>query len=132
MQLFPLVTDSQPNALLIAILVFIIKPVFKINKNFFLLLILFLFTILLLFFSKNSFSSFRSLFNYFSLFFLTFISYYVLSHLNGIPYKLYCITIYVWFIVGLIQMFFLPTFLSFLISRWDYSATMLTERGIVC
>lgn len=131
-QLFPLGTDSQPNALLIAILVFIIKPVFKINKNFFLLLILFLFTILLLFFSKNSFSSFRSLFNYFSLFFLTFISYYVLSLLNGIPYKLYCITIYVWFIVGLIQMFFFPSFLSFLISRGDSSATLLTGRGIVC
>ena len=88
-QILPLGTDSQPNAMLVALLLFGIAPVYKINKQFNLLLLLFVVAIVVTVLGVWTFSAFRGLFNYFSLFFLSFISYRVLIRLNGIPYKLY-------------------------------------------
>ena len=74
-QILPLGTDSQPNAMLVALLLFGIAPVYKINKQFNLLLLLFVVAIVVTVLGVWTFSAFRGLFNYFSLFFLSFISY---------------------------------------------------------
>ena len=131
-QILPLGTDSQPNAMLVALLLFGIAPVYKINKQFNLLLLLFIVAIVVTVLGVWTFSAFRGLFNYFSLFFLSFISYRVLIRLNGIPYKLYRAPVYIWFVVGLIQISVYPSFLSFLFLRGNSGATLESGRGVVC
>lgn len=61
----------------------------------------------------------RILSNYFSLFIISFATYLVLTDLRRIPYNLFVYIVYIWGIVGLIQLFY-PTFLSFLTLRGAY------------
>ena len=131
-QILPLGTDSQPNALLIGLFLFPFCCKWKMNFN---LAITFLFMIVaffLLFISPLDFNSIRSLMNYMTLFVVSYVSFYALKKINGLPYGLYKKIVYVWFIVGTIQLFVYPDFLSFLIPRGNSEATMESGRGIVC
>lgn len=131
-QVLPLGTDSQPNALFLSIILFPFCCKWKINYHLALLLLLLFFSIAVLIVSPLTFGSIRSLMNYFSLFFITYVTYYALLKSNGIPYKLFKSIVYIWFFVGTIQILFYPSFMSFLIPRGDSSMTMETGRGIVC
>lgn len=131
-QILPMGTDSQPNALCISLLLFLLKPIWKVDKCSKNLLFVFVASCVILVFSSIQFSALRSLFNYFSLFYLTFISYNVLRYINGIPYPMFCCVVILWFLVGTIQLFIYPDFLSFLIPRGSSSLTVLSGRGVIC
>ncbi|WP_250716648.1 hypothetical protein [Bacteroides fragilis] len=131
-QILPMGTDSQPNALCISLLLFLLKPIWKVDKYSKNLLFVFVASCVIWVFSSIQFSALRSLFNYFSLFYLTFISYNVLRYINGIPYPMFCCVVILWFLVGAIQLFIYPDFLSFLIPRGSSSLTVLSGRGVIC
>ena len=113
-QVLPLGTDSQPNALLVSMCLFPFCCSWKMNKNLALLLLLAIISLIVLFISPLTFGSIRSLINYFSLFFITYVTYLALKRNNGIPYKLFSILVYIWFFVGTIQLLVYPSFMSFL------------------
>ncbi|EKN12228.1 hypothetical protein [Parabacteroides goldsteinii] len=127
--LIPLQTDSQPIAFLFSIALFIFYYK-KIDKDDFVLFILFVISFVFLLFSNFSFSSFRSFYSYASLFFITFISYKTLSYLNGIPYKLFVITVVIWGIVGFVQLFINPDFCTFLLRGKQGGFGLETGRGV--
>lgn len=131
-QVLPLGTDSQPNALLIAFCLFPFCASWKMDKDLALLLFLTLVSVFVLFISPLTFGSIRSLVNYFSLFFITYVTYCALKRNDGIPYRLFATLVYVWFIVGTVQLFLYPSFMSFLIPRGDSSSTLESGRGITC
>ena len=131
-QVLPLGTDSQPNALLVSICLFPFCCSWKMNRNLALLLLLAIISLIVLFISPLTFGSIRSLINYFSLFFITYVTYLALKRNNGIPYKLFSILVYIWFFVGTIQLLVYPSFMSFLIPRGDSSSTLESGRGITC
>lgn len=131
-QVLPLGTDSQPNALLVSMCLFPFCCSWRMNRNLALLLLLAIISVIVLFISPLTFGSIRSLTNYFSLFFITYVTYLALKRNNGIPYKLFSTLVYIWFVVGTVQLFIFPSFMSFLIPRGDSSATLETGRGITC
>lgn len=125
-------TDSQPNALIIALCLFPFCCKWKMNKNLTLLLLLAIIAFILLFISPLNFGSIRSLVNYISLFVITYVTYFSLKKIRGIPYSLFKAIIWIWFLVGTIQLFINPDFMSFLIPRGNSAHTLETGRGIVC
>lgn len=131
-QILPLGTDSQPNALAVSFCLFPFCCKWKMNKNLALLLLLVIISILALALNPITFSTVRSLINYFSLFFITYVTYFSLKRNNGLQYNLFRVIVYTWFIVGSIQLFAYPTFMSFLIPRGDSTATLESGRGITC
>ena len=131
-EILPLGTDSQPNALLIALILFPFCGKWKINRDLVGLLLIAVIGFLLLFISPKNFNSIRSLMNYFTLFFVSYVTFYALQRIGGIPYKLFKGVIYTWFFIGTIQLLIYPDFMSFLTPRGDSTLTMESGRGIVC
>ncbi|WP_455674850.1 hypothetical protein [Phocaeicola sp.] len=131
-QILPLGTDSQPNALFIALCLFPFCCKWRMKRSLALLLSLAVFSVIVLFLSPLTFGSIRSLINYFSLFFIPYVTYFALKKIGGIPYSLFKNIVYTWFLVGTVQLFIYPDFLSFLIPRGDSAAAMESGRGIVC
>ena len=114
-QILPLGTDSQPNALFISLCIFPFCSKWKMDRNLVLLLLLAVFSVFVLGLSPLTFGSIRSLINYFSLFFIAYVTYFSLVRIGGIPYGLFKKIVYTWFLVGTVQLFIYPNFLSFLI-----------------
>lgn len=107
-------TSTQPNALFFSIfLIFLIKPN-RLPKELILFGIVLGFATLILLVSDLSFLSFRDWANYLSLVLITFGAYNFLCYINGLPYKFFYSVVGIWLLVGIIQMFVNPTFLSFL------------------
>ena len=108
-------TDMQPYGLVMAfILFFSFKNITFSTVSIYLLLIFF-FSIFIFLGSGINFASFRSLFNYMQLFFISFIGYQVLKT-ERINFEFFLKSIIIiWLLVGLIQIFFDPTFLTFLV-----------------
>lgn len=131
-ELLPLGTDSQPNALLIALILFPFCCKWKMNRDLAGLLLIAIVGFFLLFISPKDFNSIRSLMNYFTLFFVSYVTVYALQRIGGIPYKLFKGIIYTWFFIGTVQLLIYPDFMSFLTPRGDSSLTMESGRGIVC
>ena len=131
-EILPLGTDSQPNALLIALILFPFCCKWKINRDLAGLLLIAIVGFFLLFISPKDFNSIRSLMNYFTLFFVSYVTFYALQRIGGIPYKLFKGIIYTWFIIGTVQLLIYPDFMSFLTPRGDSALTMKSGRGIVC
>ncbi len=120
-------TDSQPCAFGVAILLHL----FYTNRrcpDLFLLLIVLIFSFLILCFSPLDFNSLRSIFNYLSLFVVCSATYLVLKN-KELSWHLFKCVVYIYFFVGLIQMFFIPDFLSFLVPR---GSAFLSGRGVSC
>lgn len=131
-EILPLGTDSQPNALLIALILFPFCCKWKMNRDLAWLFLLMIIGLLVIFISPVNFNSIRSFMNYFTLFFVAYVTFFALQRIGGIPYKLFKAVIYVWFIVGTIQLLIYPDFMSFLTPRGDSALTMQSGRGIVC
>lgn len=131
-QIIPLGTDSQPNALFFSLCLFPFICRWKMNKNLAFLLLLSIIASALLFVSPINFGTFRSLLNYYSLFFITYGTYFSFKKVNGLPYSLFKTVVWIWFLVGTVQLFVDPDFMSFLLPRGDSAHSLKTGRGIVC
>lgn len=131
-EILPLGTDSQPNALLMALILFPFCCKWKMNRDLVWLFLLMTIGLLVILISPGNFNSIRSFMNYFTLFFVAYVTFFALQRMGGIPYKLFKGIIYMWFIVGTIQLLIYPDFMSFLTPRGDSELTMKSGRGIVC
>jgi hypothetical protein len=126
-------TDSQPNALIVGFLILIlqivgeknIKRPIEIQLLFFIVLI----ASVLLIISPFDFQTLRSYLNYLSLFTIPIVTYDVLRKSKGLSYILFRNTVYIWFLVGAIQMFYDPIFLSSFVNRM--SSSLQNGRGVV-
>jgi hypothetical protein len=124
--------DTQPFSAFFASLVCLMyileKKIFFI-KNIF----LYCFSLLplaIIFFLSSKFDIqyiIRSLTGYASLFFIGFASYIYLKDNNGISNKFIKTVILIWFIVGAIQVFIWPEFMTFFLPR----ASTSTSRGVI-
>jgi hypothetical protein len=126
-------TDTQPNALFIAVLI-LIKSYNKKIPVYYLLSILIFITSLVIFlisnFTKGSLLSFS---NYTSFLIVPLAVYYTLDYNKGLSYKFFKNIIYIWFFVGSVQRFISRDFLNFLLSRSSGIAleTDYNGRGVV-
>ena len=125
-QIFPIETDVQPNALLLSIaLFFTVKK--KLNFVEVLILLVFFVAVLVLAISDINFLTARSFFNYASLFLISFVSFRVLKS-NLINFENFLkVVILIWFIVSAIQSLFFKEFLNFLLP----SSRTTEDRGVV-
>lgn len=121
-------TTTQPNALLLSIIPILFIRLKKLPKEIYLFGIVLLFASVVLFFSDLSFLAFRDWANYLSLVAITFGSYSFLSYINGLPYKFFCVVVIIWLFVGLVQMFAIPDFLSFLVT--EMRGALSDGRGV--
>jgi hypothetical protein len=119
-------TDIQPYALVLALVLFLMfKKTFTHEQV--LIGLLFLFSVIILFISVLNFTSMRSVFNYASLFFISYIVFKVLKT-ERINFQSFLkISIFVWFVVGLLQTIFDRTLLNFLIS----GSRTTDDRGVI-
>ena len=131
-QILPLGTDSQPNALFIATLLFPFCCKWKMNKYLVFILLIAIFSTFALILSPITLRGIKSVLNYFTLFFVSYVTFYALKKIKGIPFSLFKNCVYCWFIVGTIQLLIYPSFLSFLIPRGNSEALIKSGRGIVC
>jgi hypothetical protein len=127
-------TDSQPNALIIGIVLLIFQTTKHVNFTkfpveiyiFFFILII---ASLLLAISPLDFQTLRSYLNYLSLFVIPFVTYGLLKRTKGLSYQWFKNAVYAWFLIGSIQMFYDPIFLSSLVNRM--SSSLENGRGVV-
>jgi hypothetical protein len=113
-------TDSQPNALIFSIIILAFNFKFLYNNlpKIFLYLLLFLsITTIILMLSKINKDVLLSYIVYISLLLIPFTVYITLLRINGLKYIFYKYCVYIWFVVGFVQKYFLTSFLSFLTYR---------------
>lgn len=131
LQLISLNTDAQPYALILGLCLFPYLVSRNINKDILCILTVLIFSVLLLPFSKLEFWIFRSVINYISLFIISSVTYYGLKYQKGLSYTLFKLTVYIWFLVGLVQVTINQNFLSFLRYRGDNELMQSMGRGVV-
>ncbi|MDR2409255.1 MAG: hypothetical protein LBE13_14225 [Bacteroidales bacterium] len=128
--ILPLQTDAQPNALIMAFIIFVsvfyCQPKIKLPIDFWVYGVIFICAVFLSIKSFN-FNTIRSLINYLSIFIISPVTYILLKKYK-FPYKLLNISIKIWFIVGFIQTFIYSHFLTFLSFR--AMATGSHGRGV--
>jgi hypothetical protein len=133
LNLLRLGTDTQPNALIFALYIFLININKAIPKNHLVTFTVFFISVFILLISGFSVSSILSFSNYCSILIVPIAVYFSLKKFNGLSYKFFKYCIYTWLIVGLIQRFIASTFLTFLLSRSSGIAldSSLNTRGVV-
>lgn len=132
LQLIPLKTDAQPYALILGLFLLPCLVITRnINKDIFCVLLVLIFAFFLLPFSSFDFQTFRSIINYVSLFVISTVTYYALKYQKGLSYSLFKSAVYIWFIVGFIQVAIFRDFLSILRYRGDNELMVSSGRGVV-
>jgi hypothetical protein len=129
-QLVPLGTDTQPYALLLAVLVFLTVRNRAMPGEIVLLGIVFAFSLLVMLGEGIEFLALRSVSNYASLFFISFASYALLKVRGGFPAPVLKFVVLVWFVVGAVQTFVYSEFLVDLVNRGERTAGV-GGRGVV-
>ena len=123
-------TDTQPWAAFLAgVIILTSFPEYRFPMPIYLLLYTALFSSMLLFFSSLDFMAFRSWFNYVSLFITSAAAYIVFRRNPDIIKKMIVFATYAWLSVALVQYFFDPRFMSFIVSR--SSGSLTGGRGVV-
>ncbi len=130
-QIINLNTDSQPYALLFSLLLYPSLFERKMKIDFVLLLGCFIFSFGILLLRPIDLGAVKSLINYLSLFSISYISYRCLQKNNGLSFKFYKIVVYIWFVVGFVQLFIMPSFMDIFIPRGDNAHLLKTGRGVV-
>lgn len=120
LNLLRLPTDSQPNALILASIIILLN--YKLIIEHFpgkLLIFLFLviISILPIFYSNLGFDTIISLISYLSLIIVPLAVLISLIKLGGLSFQFFLNVILIWFLVAVVQRFFYPDFLSFLLTR---------------
>ena len=137
-EVLPTGTNLQPYSLLYGCFILFISQKNKIYKNTIYPLILVIIGIVFLFIDGFSFSALRSLMNYisFTVIYMVSIQYFINYNSEKIKFMLY-VTISIWFLVGLIQSFFIPSFMYFFIpaaslfKSVDSEMLKFTGRGVL-
>lgn len=130
LRIIPFNLDAQPNALILSVPIICIFSNKRIPKEIAMLLFAMVVAICLLVLTNMSLMGLRTLANYVSLFLVSYSSYLILKHHNGLSYNLFRYCVYVWFLVGFIQFFFDSTFGDFLIFRGAVTEEMQHGRGV--
>jgi hypothetical protein len=117
LNLLRLGSDTQPNALIVALLILFFNLKKKIPTYYLLTFIIFITALIMFLTSKMVMSSFLSLSNYVSILIVPLSVYFTLQYLKGLNFHFFKIIIYTWLVVGLIQRFISSTFLNILLSR---------------
>ena len=136
----PLPLDTQPYSLVLAFIIFSTYRGKKLPREIAILLWPFLASLMLAFAGGINLTALRSIGNYASLFFISASSYYVLKMREGLPERFIKTILYIWFLVGFIQVSVYPNFLTFLLrsARTGYGrgvcglAAEPTFYGFVC
>jgi hypothetical protein len=129
---FPYITtfflkiDTSVYALIYSSYIIIFIKNLKLPIELISLFILSLASLLLLFVSGIDYFSIRITAGYFSVFIISSATYYILKKQARVNTKLIYVFLLIWFFVGLIQLFFDPTFLTSFISR----STTTIGRGV--
>ncbi len=129
LRIIPLHLDAQPNAMLLSVPIIFVLGKRNVPKEIAFILFVLVFAICIFILSNFSLIGLRSLANYISLFLISYATYLSLVRLDGIPYKLFCYSVYIWFIVGAIQFFISPSFGGLLTLRGD-EGSMSHGRGV--
>lgn len=120
---------SQPNSIILAVLALPFLNIKRLPLNLTVLLIIAIPAILLIVYSPLNMTTFRSLTNYCSLAFVPLAVYKLLHFLTVEQFKkLLKVGIWIWCFVAIIQLFFNPNFLSFLLPH--QSGSLVAGRGV--
>lgn len=125
-------TDTQPNALVMAsILLFAVQNK-RLNTSIVLLWILFFLSFALAFFSNlSTFETIKNILNYLSTPLICFAAYNVfIKDRFQLPFKVFLFFVAIYFIVGFVQLFVNPGFMTFLLNQ-GARGVMLGGRGVV-
>lgn len=131
-QILPFNTDSQPNALIVAVILFFLqKGEWKMNKPLFLLLLtlLFYFIILLINYPITPLGI-RLMGGYISLFLIPYITYTSLKLTNGLPYLFFVFAVSFWLFVAIVQLLVDFSFFQFLLYREPHATFTESGRGV--
>ena len=130
--IFRLGTDTQPNALIVGLLLLTVIRNKRINLPLILLWTVFLMSIFLIFYNNVSFFIYlKNTFNYLSPALVATTTYLILDHLKfKLHFKVFIGIISVYAIVGLIQLYLFPTFLNSLVNGAG-RGTLVGGRGVV-
>ncbi|XPV67635.1 MAG: hypothetical protein ACNI25_09935 [Halarcobacter sp.] len=110
--------DTSPYALIISTYIFILIKNKSLPYHSYILLFGSFFAFLIIFITHIELLSIRSFLGYFSLFIISSSTYFVLKKNNGFNYKLFIFFVYLWFFVGLVQLFIDESFMTFLLDRY--------------
>ena len=130
LRILPFNLDSQPNALILSLVIFILNFRGKIAKNLGTILLMLVSALPLMVISNFSLLGLKAFLPYLSLFFISYATYQVLKCFGGIPYKLFKYVVFIWFVVGLIQSTIYPSFCDFFLYRSDNLTMLATGRGV--
>ena len=125
-------TDTQPNALVVAALLLFAIPNKKLNWSILILWILFACSIILAFFSTLSvFDTIKNILNYMSPALIAMAGYNVFKRYKlELPFGLFLTVVLTYFIVGFIQMYIDPGFMTSVLNQ-GARGIMLAGRGVV-
>lgn len=122
----PIQTDTQPNALIVAGIVFLLGRRVHLPMIVWWLLVLFICATFLFVAEGVSLDGARSLIGYGTVFFLSVAVLVLAASGLRLPDRLLDVTVYIWGFVGAVQLFVWPSFLTFLVT-----ASRTTEtRGV--
>lgn len=128
---FNLGTDTQPNALVIGcVILFAIKNI-KVNKPIIILWSVFFISIFLYFYNQVPFYLYlKNTMNYLSPPLVATATYVIYNQLNfRVSFKWFFVAMGIYAFVGLVQLYFIPDFLVFLIN--EGRGTLIAGRGVV-
>ena len=112
----PILTDTQPNALLMAVLVFLVGRRVPLPLVVWTLLILLIGAIALLVVSGASIDGVRSLVGYLTVF-VTAVATLILAESNiRLPEKMLDYSVYIWAFIGIVQRVFSHSFMTFMVT----------------
>lgn len=129
-KILPFNTDSQPNALVLAMIIVIFSSNYKLKSEFTTLGLVFIFSLIGLLFDHD-WNAMRSVANYLSIFLIPYATFDILKK-HGVSYALWKTAIAIWGGIGLVQLIVDPQFGSFLLPRHqDVIGRLETGRGVV-
>jgi len=125
-------TDTQPNALILGLLIFLGVRNKKINSPLILLWATFFISIFLIFFNNLSFFFYlKNTLNYLSPAMVATTTYLILNQMKyKLSFKVFYMMMLIYCMVGLVQMYFIPDFMYFLVNG-EGRGSMVGGRGVV-
>ena len=125
-------TDTQPNALMLGLLIFLGVRNKKINSPLILLWATFFISIFLIFFNNLSFFFYlKNTLNYLSPAMVATTTYLILNQMKyKLSFKVFYMMMLIYCMVGLVQMYFIPDFMYFLVNG-EGRGSMVGGRGVV-
>lgn len=130
---------NQPYSLILGLIILTLNYKYTIRifkkKLFFSLLLLLLFSIIIYFITSYPYTNpldFKYLITYLTLPIISAATYIILNDNKSQIVKILILSSLIWLLIGLIQQFFSPTFLTFLIGQWKEVSedSVLSGRGI--